>query len=463
MRADTPGEITRLSSPPNVPMPGVATEVLIIILLLALNGVFAMSELAIVTARKVRLEQRAEAGDAGAKTALALAHDPTQFLSTVQVGITLIGVLAGAFGGATISDELAAALEGVPAIARYADAVALGIVVTSITYLSLLIGELIPKRVALGHPERVASLVARPMKVLARAAAPVVVLLTGPTNLVLRLFGIRVSSEPSITVAEIRALVEQGAESGVVEEAEHEMVMEVFRLGDRYASDVMTPRTQLEWIDVAEASEAVRQQVARQGRAHFLVGDGSVDNVLGVVHAEDLLVQCLTSQPFDVRVLLQQPFYVPATLPALDLLERFKKAPREVAVVLDEYGGLLGVVMFDDLAATVVGEIDSVAGQESRGIVRRDERTWVIRGTVSIEDVEAALDLPDIPPDERRSVRTLGGFIMMLLGRLPKQGEHIEWDGLRLEVATMEGRRVKLVVVTKLTTAVPAQQDDTQS
>ncbi|MEW5916007.1 MAG: hemolysin family protein, partial [Gemmatimonadota bacterium] len=321
-------------------MSAIATELIVIVLLLTVNGLLAMSELAVVTARKVRLEQRAEEGDAGAMAALALARDPGQFLSTVQVGITLIGVLAGAFGGATLSEELADGLEHFAPVAEYADAIALGIVVAGITYLSLLIGELIPKRVALSQPERVASLVARPMKVLARAAAPIVALLTGPTNLVLRFFGIRVSAEPSITVKEIRALVEQGAESGVVEDTEHHLVERVFRLGDRLVSDIMTPRTQLEWVDLSEPADLVRRQLAAQLRARYVVCERTIENVLGVAHAEDLLAQCLGGQPLDLRPVLRQPLYVPATMAALDVLEQFKTSRQHVAVVLDEYGGM---------------------------------------------------------------------------------------------------------------------------
>src|SRR5215203_4006924 len=376
-------------------MGGIATEILIVLLLLVLNGVFAMSELAIVTARKVRLEQRAEDGDAGARAALALAHNPTQFLSTVQVGITLIGVLAGAFGGATIAEKLAPSFQRIPTLAPYADALALGIVVTAITYLSLLIGELVPKRVALSHPERVASLIARPMRVLSRVASPLVILLTGPTNLVLRLFGIRVSAEPSITAEEIRALIEQGAESGVVHGTEHEMVEGVFRLGDRLVADVMTPRMRLEWVDVSESPEAIRAQMIEQGRSRYLMCDGTVDNVVGVAHAEDLLVRCLAGAPFDVRAVLWQPLYVPATMSALALLEQFRKSRQYVAVALDEFGGLQGVVMLDDFVEAVIGDLperDELAVPE---IERRDEHTWAMQGSVSLEDVETALDLSE--------------------------------------------------------------------
>lgn len=431
-------------------MSAIAFEVLVIVVLLAINGIFAMSELAIVTARKVRLEQRAEKGDAGAKAALALAQEPTRFLSTIQVGITLIGVMAGAFGGATIAEEIAVWFTRIPAIARYANALALALVVTAITYLSLLIGELIPKRVALSQPERIASLVARPMTVLSHLASPVVQLLTRPTNLVLRLFGIRVSTEPSITVEEIQALIEQGAESGVVEDAEHELVDRVFQLGDRVAGDIMTPRLQLRWVDLSQPAEAIRQQLTAQARPRYLVCEGSVENVLGVVYAEDLLLQSLSGQAMDLRAVLWPPMYVPATMSALDLLERFRQMQQEVAVVLDEFGGLQGVATLDDVLEAVVGEMDVSGEHEIPDIVRRDQHTWVMAGKVSLEEVEDALDV-SILPDERRGVRTLGGFIMALLSRIPRPGESAQWRDFHLEIARMDGRRIVEVVVRQVT------------
>jgi putative hemolysin len=432
-------------------MSEILTELVVIFLLLALNGVFAMSELAIVTARKVRLEQRAEDGDAGARAALSLAQDPTQFLSTVQVGITLIGVLAGAFGGATLAEKLASTFARIPTVADYAEALALGIVVTGITYLSLLIGELVPKRVALSQPERVASLVARPMRLLSRVAAPVVKLLTGPTNLVLRVFGLRVSSEPSISVEEIRSLVEQGAESGVVEDTEHQMVEGVFRLGDRLVSDLMTPRTQLEWIDIADPPERVRDEIARQARSRFLVCDGNPDNVLGVVLAEDLLVQCLSGGQLELAPVLRQPLYVPSTMPGLTLLERFRTSRQQVAVALDEYGGLQGVVFLDDLVETVVGDLPLPGESGSPPIAHHAEGKWLMHGSVPLEDVESTLDLDEIPDDIRGGVRTLGGLVMSLLGRVAVVGDVAQWDGLRAEVVAVEGRRVERVLVSRAT------------
>lgn len=430
-------------------MSGIARELIIILLLLALNGVFAMSELAIVTARKVRLEQRADEGDMGAKAALRLAKNPTQFLSTVQVYITLIGVVVGAFGGATVAKQLAIAFNSVPALVPYGDALGLGTVVTLITYLSLVVGELVPKGVALSNPERIASLVARPMHVLARLSAPLVKPLTAPTNVVLRLFGIRVNTDPLITVGEIRSLVEQGAESGVVEGIEHQMVEGVFRLGDRVVSDLMTPRIKLEWLDISASPEAVRAAIVAQAKPHVLVCNGAVDSVLGIVFFEALLVQCLAGRAMDLRAALREPLYVPATMPAVTLLERLRTSRQRVAVALDEYGGLQGVVTLDDVVEAIVGELPLPGETTQPPILRQREATWSIHGSVPIEDVEAALDLPEMSQDKRAGVRTFGGLVTTLLGRVAGVGDAVRWDCVRVEVTAMEGRRIERVTVTK--------------
>src|SRR5215208_2909261 len=290
-------------------------EVFIILLLLVLNGVFAMSEMAIVAARKTRLEHRAEDGDAGARAALDLAAHPGNFLSTVQVGITLVGVLAGAFGGAGIAEVLAARFAEVPWLAPYAEPLALGVVVASITYMSLVIGELVPKRIALSSPERVAALVARPMRLVARVGAPLVALLTGSTNVVFRALGMRATVDPAVTEQDIRAMVEQGAEAGVVQTAEHAIVENAFRLGDRQVGSIMTPRPDIVWVDVASPPAELREQLASLGRPRVLVCEGDVDNALGVVHAEDLLSRCLAGNALDLRAALHQPLFVPETMP----------------------------------------------------------------------------------------------------------------------------------------------------
>ncbi|MGQ0764410.1 MAG: hemolysin family protein [Gemmatimonadota bacterium] len=436
-------------------MSGIGTEIGIIILLLILNGIFAMSELAVVTARRVRLEARADEGDAGARAALSLAHEPSQFLSTVQVGITLIGVMAGAFGGATIAEQLAAGFGQVPAIAQYADALALGTVVAAITFMSLILGELVPKRIALGNPEKVASLVARPMRMLSKAVAPLVMLLTGTTNFILRLFGMSMTRDVGVTEEEIRAMVEQGAETGAVQGAEHEMVEGVFRLGDRLVSDVMTPRTQLEWVDIGSPVEEAKARIADAARLVFLVCDGTVDQVVGIVHAEDIVSRCLRGEVFELRPLINEPLYVPASMPALGLLEQFRQTRRHAAVALDEYGGLSGLVLLEDLVEFVVGAIPRPDEPVERDITRRDERTWTIVGATPLEDVEVALDLDGIP-EASRGVRTIGGLVMAKLGRVPKVGDAVEIGGARFEVSEMEDRRIASVQVTKSAAATRA-------
>jgi putative hemolysin len=432
-------------------MAGIATEIVIILLLLLLNGVFAMSELAVMTARRIRLEQRAEEGDRGARAALELAREPTQFLSTVQVGITLIGVLAGAFGGASIAEQLAAMFARSPRRAPYAEGIGLAIVVAGITYLSLIVGELVPKRIALGAPERIASLVARPMRLLARVVSPVVKLLTGSTNLMLRLLGVRAHTDPGVTEEEIRALVEQGAETGAVQPAEHQMVERVFRLGDRQVGALMTPRPDVDWVDLDDDPGALHAALADPRHGVLLACRGDVDHVVGFVHAEDLLARCLAGRPVDgaaLATLAREPLYVPAATPAFRLLEQFRAQRRHAAVALDEYGGVAGVVTLDDLLAELVGDIPQPGAEADAMLVRRDDGSWLADGQVPIADVEAALDA-ELVEEERPGYQTLGGFVMARLGRVPRPGEHFAAAGFRFEIVDMDGRRVDKVLIAR--------------
>ena len=433
----------------------IALELSIILLLLVINGVFAMSEMAVVAARKTRLEHRAEEGDAGARAALDLAAHPTNFLSTVQFGITLVGVLAGAFGGAGISEALAASFADVPWLAPYAEPVAFTLVVAAITYLSLILGELVPKRIALGNPERVASLVARPMRIVSKVGAPLVGVLTGSTNLVFRMLGVRATTDPGVTEQDIRAMVEQGAEAGVVQTAEHAIVENAFRLGDRQVGSIMTPRPDLAWIEIADALAGLREHLARVGRPRVLVCEGDVDNVLGVVHAEDLLARCLAGDPFDLRAAMHQPLFVPETMPVFQLLEEFRKSRLQVAVTLDEYGGVLGMVTVDDIVEALVGDLPERGEAGEPEIVREPDGTWVVDGAVAVEDLTAALDV-DLPEDEeRRDYRTVAGLVLTRLGHLPTVGEQVDVGDLHLQVAEMEGRRIAQVRVS----AAPEDRD----
>lgn len=438
----------------------ITLEIGVILLLLVVNGVFAMSEMAVVAARKTRLEHRAEQGDKGAAAALELAAHPTNFLSTVQVGITLIGVLAGAFGGAGIAEVLAERLRGVSWLAEYAEPVAFSLVVAAITYFSLIVGELVPKRIALGNPERVAALVARPMRLIAKVGSPLVRVLTGSTNVVLRLLGIRASAELSVTEHDIRAMVEQGAESGAIEHVEHEIIENAFRLGDRSVAGIMTPRPDVRWLDAACPADEIRSQIGEQladaRGSHLLVCEDTVEKVLGVVHTEDLLVQCLAGQPLDrvgLMAVLQHPLFIPATMRAFALLRTFRETRQNVAVVLDEFGGVQGVVTIDDLVAAVVGDLPERGEPDAPDMVRQPDGSWLVNGDAPIEDLQAALDIEG--EGVSREYLTAGGLVLTSLGRIPKEGDAFQYAGHRFEVLAMEGRRVGRMRVGPVAAARP--------
>ncbi len=425
-------------------MSSIALEIVVIMVLLVVNGIFSMSEMALVSARKTRLAHRAEAGDAGARAALDLASHPTNFLSTVQVGITLVGVLAGAFGGAGISQVLAESIRDVRWIGEYAEPIGFGIAVSAITYLSLIIGELVPKQIALGNPERIAALIARPMRFLSRLGSPLVALLTGSTKFVFRLFGVRATVEPGITEQDIRAMVEQGAETGVVEPVEHEIVENTFRIGDRRVRSIMTPRPDVYWIDVNSSPEHLREQVVAARWAPWLVCDGSVEKPVGFIEAEDLLVAQLSGAPLAPRALARESIYVPDTMPVFKVLEAFRSAGQHGAVVLDEFGGFAGMVTVDDIVEALVPLPAAEPGQPSE-IQRQPDGSWLIDGAAALDDVLTTLDVD--PPAGKRDIRvdTIGGLVMALMGRIPVGGDTIQYGELALRVERITRRRVVLV------------------
>ena len=428
----------------------IAFEIAVILLLLVINGVFAMSEIAIVSAKRIRLEHRAERGDRGARAALDLAREPTAFLSTVQVGITLVGVLAGAFGGATLSEELAVMLGTVPWIEPWDEELAFIIVVGGITYLSLIIGELVPKRIALGRPETIAALIARPMRRLSGVARPLVALLTASTRGVLRLVGVKDVPEPGLTEEEVHALLEQAAESGTVPEVEHEIVESVFRLGDRQVASIMTPRTDIEWLDVDIPEAELRLELETQRRPWYLVCHESVERVRGIVHASDLLALVVRGRPLAFPVVLSEPLWVPLTMPVFRLLDLFRASRQHVAIVLDEYGGVAGMVTLDDIVDELVGDIPAYGEADEPAPIARSEGGWIVLGSAAIEDVADELELDDIDLEEHRGYRTLGGFILARLGRLPAPGDTVDFGGFRFTVIAMDGRRIEQVRVTRL-------------
>jgi putative hemolysin len=432
-----------------------SAELVIILLLLVANGVFAMSEIAVVTARRVRLQQRADAGDKGARAALRIASNPTEFLSTVQVGITLIGIFAGAYGGATLAEQLAARLAEHPLLAPYAEAIALAIVVTGITYLSLVIGELVPKALALHNPERIAAIVAAPVATVAKVATPLVKLLSWSTNLVLWALRIRPSSERNVTEEDIRALIKQATVSGDVAPREQEIVEQVFRLGDRRVSAIMTPRHDIEWLDVHEGIDGIRRHLELVKHPKILFCDESLDTVLGVARTEQLLALVLSGGAFDVRSVLQPPLYVPATLSVFQLIDRFRHSPVHFALVLDEFGAIEGLVTPTDVLESLVGEIPSEADEAAGPITTREDGSWLVDGAIPFEDLVAELSLPPLPDQEEGSYQTLAGFVMTRLARVPRTGDRFSWGDLRFEVVDMDGRRVDKVLIERTPTVVP--------
>jgi putative hemolysin len=429
-------------------MGSIGTEVLIILLLLLANGVFAMAEISVVSSRKARLQERAEDGDSRAAAALRLAEHPDEFLSTVQVGITLIGILAGAFGGATLSATVAESLNRVPALAPYAAPLSVALVVAAITFLSVVIGELVPKRLALTAPERVAMLVAAPMKFLSRVAKPVVWLLTATAGLILRMLRVNASNEPSVTQAEIEVMLEQGAQAGVLTELESEVAASVFRLADRRVGALMTRRMDVEWLDADANEEKLLEALLARGHARYPVCEGSFENVIGIVESQRLLAACLAGEELDLRRHLTPPLYVPETLSAVNLLALYHENDQRMAIVMDEYGDTQGVITLRDVLEVVAGDITEASTEEPPRAFRREDGTWLLDGMLSTDDFRELFNVDDLPGEDDNLYETLGGFVMAHLGRIPAVGDIFEWNDFRFEVMDMDGRRVDKVLVT---------------
>lgn len=434
-------------------MSSVTVEILVILLLLVANGVFAMSEIAVVSARKARLQQMANQGDTKARAALGLAESPNRFLSTVQIGITLVGIFAGAFGGATLSRSLSGYLNRFPFLSPYSHAIAFTVVVLGITYLSLVIGELVPKRLALNSPEKIAAAVAGPMQLLAAIASPVVHLLSTSTELVLKLFGVESSSsEPLVTEEEIKVLIQQGTEAGMFEVAEQDMVERVFRLGDQPVSALMTPRPDIVWLDLNDPMEENRRKMATISHNRFPVCQDELDNVLGVMQVNDVLAQSIAGKALNLAESLRQPLFVPETTQALKVLELFKQSGTHIALAVDEYGVIQGLVTLTDILEAIVGDLPSIESHESSA-VQREDGSWLLDGMLSVEKFKELFGIKELPGEQQSNYQTLGGFVITYLGRIPAAADHFEWGGFRFEVMDMDGNRVdKMLVMPKPST-----------
>jgi len=416
--------------------------------LILLNGFFAMSELAVVSSRKGRLQQMAQNGNRGARRALRLAEDPTGFLSTVQVGITLVGVLAGAYSGATLAEPLADFLQALPWIEASADELAFTIVVAAITYLSLIVGELVPKRLALNNAEGIAALVAPVLAFLARIGAPLVWLMRVSTEAILAV--LRVKGEPGSTVTEeeVKSLIAEGTSAGVFAPAEKDMIDRVLRLADRSVRSIMVPRPEVFWLDADDPAAAILDEIRDSGHSRFPVARGDVDDTIGVVHAKDLLDQQRRTGGIDVAAAMRQPMYVNDAMPILKLLDRFRSSNVHMAIVLDEHGTVEGVVTPLDILTAIAGDLPERSGDDEPDAVRREDGSWLLDGRMAIDEVERTLGTDGMA--DRGDFETLAGFVLHRLGHIPAPGEHFIWQGRRFEVVDLDRRRIDKVMVSQL-------------
>lgn len=423
-------------------------EVLILLVLIVFNGLLVMSEMAMVSSRRVRLEQAAERGSRGAAAALLLAGSPTRFLSAVQVGITAIGIVVGAIGQATLSQRLESALTQSPSLARYATPLATTAVVLAITYVSVMIGELLPKRLALSNPERIAALTAPAMTWLARLAGPFVGFLSGSTGFILRIFGVKEQpTQQEVTQEDIRSLIEHGTQTGVFAEKERELVERIFRLGEQRVSALMIPRSDIVWLEADAPAERIRIAVAAYSHSHFPVCRKGLENLLGVVHLKDLVKAGLLEKAIDLKVLARQPRFVPESMPALKLLEEFRRGQTHIAFVLDEYGVLAGLITLNDIVVSLLGEMARAGEETEPMVVRRADGSYLLDGALPIQDLKSLMEVDRLPHEQRTTFNTIAGFIMTHLGRVPRTGEVFTWRGFRFEIVDMDRHRIDKVLL----------------
>ena len=422
----------------------------LLLFLILLNGWFAMSEMALTASRKARLQVMVEAGESGAAVALALHDNPTKFLSTIQIGITSIGVLNGIVGEAAFSGPLSHWLEGQFHLSeRVSDWSATGMVVLIITFLTIVFGELVPKRLGQLHPELVARLVAPAMEALSTLARPFVRLLTFCTEASLRLLGLKDRGQRSVTEEEIAASLEEGLDAGVIEQSEHQMVRNVFRLDERQIGSMMIPRGEIAWLDVEAGPQEVLATLREHGYSRYPVCRADLSEVLGVVTAQGLLARALAGEPFNLTESIEAPVFVPETLSGMELLENFRASDAPLVFVVDEYGEVQGVISLRDLLEAIAGEFNAPSDGEAWAVQRADG-SWLIDGLIPVPELKDRLELKELPEEERGRYNTLAGMIMLLLGHLPRTADAVEWEDWRFEVVDLDGKRVDKVLVTRL-------------
>jgi putative hemolysin len=422
----------------------IASGLITIGILLVLNAVLAMAEVALISARKARLQSELNKGDKRAGVVLQLLEDPNQFLSVIQIGITSIDLLTGAITGATIGAWVNIQLEKVPALAAYSGVLGILIGVLPITYLSLVLGELVPKRLAMRDPEEISSSISKPMFFLTRVFSPLVRFLSFSTESVLRILGVKISEEPPVTEEEIQLLIDQGTQAGVFEESEQDMFEGVMSLGDQRVYSLMTPRTDILWLDIDDKINEIRAKIAENDFSRFPVRQGTLDVILGIVKARDLLVPILGGEQINLKEVLKPAFYVPETMLASRALEILKEKGTDMLLVIDEFGGLQGLLTINDILEEIVGEME----QDEPQATQRQDGSWLLDGMLEIDEFKEIFEFHSLPHEDE--YETLSGFVMMSLGRVPQVTDHFEWNSLNFEVIDMDGRRVDKVLVTTL-------------
>ncbi|WCM87380.1 hemolysin family protein [Acidovorax sp. NCPPB 3576] len=425
-------------------------EIAILFALILLNGLFAMSELALVTARKTRLQKLIDEGDSGAVAAIKLGEDPTRFLSTIQIGITSIGVLNGIVGEAALAQPLGEWLRTLGLEAKYASYLATGLVVMLITYFSIVVGELVPKRLGQSHPEAIARLVARPINWLAIATKPFVKLLSMSTRGLLRLLGVKENNASAVTEAEIHAVLAEGTSAGVIESHEHQMVRNVFRLDDRQIGSLMVPRADVAVLDVEDSFEENLKRIEESDHARFPVVRGGMENVLGVLNARQWLSRSLREQARDLATQpLQTALYVPETITGMELLDNFRQSDLHMAFVIDEYGEVQGIVTLQDLIEAITGEFHA-RDPETSWAVQREDGSWLLDGHIPVPELKDRLNLDAVPEEDRGRYHTLSGMVMLLTGKLPRVTDRVQWEGWQFEVVDMDGKTIDKVLASPL-------------
>ena len=425
-------------------------SIVIIVVLIVVNGIFSMSELAVVSSRKGKLQKMYNDGKKHAKTAIDLMENPNQFLSTIQIGITLIGILTGAFGGATLSDPLNAIIS--PYI-PYSEIVSTIVVVIITTYLSLVVGELVPKRVALNNPENIAVKVAKWMKLLSKASGPFVVILSKSTNGLLRLMGISHEENNAITEEEIELMIEEGRVEGTIEKEEEDIIKRVFKLDDQKVDMIMTPRNEIVWIDLEDTPEENQNKIIESKRSIFPVASGELDDFIGVVQAKDILSVLFKEEDLEIEDIIKDPLVVPENLEALELVKQFKENKEYVhmSLVVDEFGSLTGLITLNDLLEGIVGDIPGIDETDDPIAIKRNDDSWLIDGRYQIDRFKELFDFDGEFPDEKEdNFTTIAGFILSYCGKIPTDGETFKWDRFCFEIMDMDGHQIDKILVTDL-------------